>query len=74
MKVISLILFSYVYSVTIIVPSDEYLTIQSGIDAAQNGDTVLVDQGIYSENLKITRSITLASHAIFDDLTQWNAL
>ena len=51
------------------VPSDQYPTIQSGIDVAQDGDTVLVNQGIYYENLKITRSITLASHAIFDDLT-----
>ena len=34
------------YAVTINVPADQP-TIQSGIDVAQNGDTVLVDDGIY---------------------------
>ena len=34
------------FAATINVPADQR-TIQSGIDTAQNGDTVLVDDGIY---------------------------
>ena len=65
-------LISILFATTINVPSD-YTTIQAGINASVDGDTVLVAPGeIYYENLKITRSITLASHAIFDDLTDWN--
>ena len=41
-------------------PSD-YLTIQGDHDASENGDTILVDPGIYFENLFIEKDITLES-------------
>ncbi len=44
---ISLLLFSsFTFAATINVPADQP-TIQAGIDISQNGDTVLVDDGIY---------------------------
>lgn len=55
----------------IIVPSDNYPTIQSAIDFAIEGDTVLVEQGTYYENLILDKSIVLASRAIFDELDNW---
>ncbi|MBL51641.1 MAG: hypothetical protein CMG57_06750 [Candidatus Marinimicrobia bacterium] len=65
------ILISTVTAATIHVPAD-YPTIQEGIDASTNGDSVIVEQGIYSENLILEKEIVLASHAIFDDLsTNW---
>ena len=55
---------------TINIPED-YSTIQAGIDASSDGDTVLVAQGIYVENLVLEKEIVLASHAINDDLDDW---
>ena len=52
---------------TINIPSD-YTTIQEGINASVDGDTVLIAQGIYYENLILENEIVLASHAINDDL------
>ena len=64
-------LTSFLFATTINIPSD-YTTIQAGINASVDGDTVLVAQGTYSENLILANEIVLASHAIYDDLdSQW---
>ena len=60
-------LFSGLCATTINIPSD-YTTIQEGIDASVDGDTVLIAQGTYYENLILEKEIALASHAINDDL------
>ena len=64
-------LFSVLFATTINIPSD-YVTIQAGINASVDGDTVLVAQGTYSENLILEKEIVLASHALNDDLNnEW---
>jgi len=41
---------------------DEYDTIQSGIDGAKDGDTIIVEPGVYYENIHINgKNITLQS-------------
>jgi hypothetical protein len=48
------------------VPSD-YPTIQTGINAAINGDTVPVEQGTYFENINfLGKAITVASHYLIE--------
>ena len=48
------------------VPGD-YGTIQEGINAANKGDTVLVDTGTYVENINFrNKAITVASHYLID--------
>ena len=60
-----LLLISLGYSAILKVP-EEYTTIQSGIDAAVDGDTVVVYPDLYNENILIDQSITLTSLALFD--------
>ena len=61
------VLVSGLCAITINIPSD-YTTIQEGIDASVDGDTVLIAEGTYYENLILEKEIVLASHAIYDDL------
>jgi hypothetical protein len=57
-----------VYAGIIYVPTDS-LTIQAGINGAVNGDTVLVEPGIYHENINFrSKGITVASRF----LLTWN--
>ena len=49
-----ILLFTFAYSTVIHVPGD-YTTIQAGIDASVDGDTVLVADGIYYENLVVSK-------------------
>ncbi len=54
----------------VIVPTDQP-TIQQGINAASPGDTVLVEDGIYLENVKIfSKQLHLASRYILDQNSQ----
>ncbi len=47
-----------------------YNTIQAAIDSSQNGDTVIVDRGIYAEAVNFSgKSIVLASEFIFTNDT-----
>lgn len=51
---------------TINVPADQP-TIQTGINAAADGDTVLVTDGTYIENINyLGKAITVASHYLVD--------
>ena len=55
------VLFSISFSATLLVPT-EYSTIQSGIDASADGDTVLVSAGTYNESLLLSgKNIVLES-------------
>ena len=66
-----ILLFSFLSATTINIPSD-YTTIQEGIDASVDGDTVLIAQGTYYENLILEKEIVLTSQAINDNLdSEW---
>lgn len=51
----------------------EFATIQSAINAANTGDTVLVDPGIYQEQLTISKSITVEADSGCDQRCQGNS-
>lgn len=56
--VITVSFYSIASSTVINVPAD-YPTIQAGINAAVNGDTVLVAPGTYSENVQMAEGVSL---------------
>jgi nitrous oxidase accessory protein NosD len=50
--------FKTVSAETVVIP-DDYSTIQEAINAANNGDTIFIREGIYSENITINKPISL---------------
>ena len=66
-KILSLfsLLFSLLSATIINIPTD-YSTIQEGINASVDGDTVLVADGTYYENLIIDKDIMIGSHFILN--------
>ncbi|NQU88034.1 MAG: right-handed parallel beta-helix repeat-containing protein [Mariniphaga sp.] len=59
--------FSLILNGQIIHVPEDQPTIQAGINAVVNGDTVLVDQGTYFENINfLGKAITVSSHYLFE--------
>ncbi|NQU67477.1 MAG: T9SS type A sorting domain-containing protein [Candidatus Marinimicrobia bacterium] len=67
-NIITILLFTGISYATIInIPAD-YSTIQQGIDASSNGDTVLVAPGIYFENINFSgKNIMVSSHFLIGE-------
>ena len=71
---IAIFLVYSILSATVINVPAVYSTIQEGINASVDGDTVLVAPGNYIENLILEKEIVLASHAIYDELgSDWTS-
>ena len=56
-----------IHAATIYVPQD-YPTIQGAVDAARDDDTIIVDSGVYKENVFVSKDLTLKAklYAIID--------
>ncbi len=70
MKVMFLffLILSVQVSANVLEVPDEYSTIQSAINASQNGDTVLVSPGTYFENINFNgKNILVTSHFILNN-------
>ena len=73
-KLIAVLLLSSIYYSDVIHVPGDYATIQEGINASVNFDTVIVAQGTYYENIILGKDIVLASNAIYDELgADWQA-
>ena len=48
---------------TIYVP-DSYPTIQAAVDTASPGDTIIVRDGTYTENVNVNKSLTIKSESV----------
>ncbi len=71
-----LLIVQSLFSNTIQIPGD-YTTIQAGINAAQNGDTVLVAENVYYENINFRgKNIIVASNFLIDGSVShiWNTI
>lgn len=66
--ILALLLAGYFVSATIISVPTDYNSIQEAIDVSSNGDTILVDPGIYYENINFKgKNITVASQFIINN-------
>ena len=73
-KLIAVLLLSSIYYSDVIHVPGDHATIQEGINASVNFDTVIVAQGTYYENIILGKEIVLASNAIYDELgSDWQA-
>ena len=62
----SLVHFTVQQSSVLHVPG-QFTTIQTAVDAASEGDTVLVERGTYSEHVEVDKDILLASRYLFSN-------
>ncbi|MFB6320314.1 T9SS type A sorting domain-containing protein [Saccharicrinis sp. FJH54] len=67
---VSIFTLSFLTTATIIQVPNDQVTIQQGINAASTGDTVIVAEGTWYENINYNgKAITVASRFILDDDT-----
>ncbi|MDF2956337.1 MAG: PKD repeat domain protein [Candidatus Alkanophagales archaeon MCA70_species_2] len=59
--VLSFFAFAGVASAATIYVPDDYATIQKAVDNAAAGDTIVVRDGIYNENIEVNKRLTLMS-------------